>query len=432
MQTLETGQITISPDRQRKVFNPDSLGKLAESIVSKGLMHPIILRDGEDVLVAGERRLRAIELTYTMGQTFKHNGQDIPKGHVPYTRLHDLPEDLIYEAELEENIRRENLSPQEEMQAIANLHLLRSKQNPEQTLEATANEIWNESENASGHTVDVRDALLVAEHINDPAVAKAKTKKEAAKAVHKKLQRDHAAKLASQFDKLSEIETPHVHVQGDAIETLHKMPSGIVDVLCTDPPYGIGAHQFGDMADNEHKYDDSYDTWVPLMQNLAEQSFRVCKSKAHAYVFCDISRFFELSLHFATAGWDVWSRPLIWSKANGMLAHPKHGPRYTYEVILYANKGQKEVQTVGAPDVINVSLAQNVRHAAEKPVALISNLLSRSALPGDHVLDPFMGSGTIFPAANRLKLRATGIEKDETSYGFAIQRLEEKEDESKI
>lgn len=427
MQTISISQIEISPERQRKVFNPESLGKLAESIVSKGLMQAIVLRDKEDTLVAGERRLRAIELCYTMGQKFKHNGEDIPLGHVPYNRLHDLSEDLIYEAELEENIRRENLTPQEEMQAIAKLHRLRTAQNPKQTLEATATEIWSDSDNASGHTVDVRDALLVSEHLSDPAVAKAKTKKEAAKAVHKKLKREHARKMASEFSKASEIETPHVHVKGEAIEIITRMPAGIVDVLCTDPPYGIGAHEFGDMADNEHTYDDSYETWQNTMCDLAQESYRVCKPHAHAYVFCDWTRFTELSKYFSQFGWNVWPRPIIWSKGNGMLAKPDYGPRYTYETILFANKGARKVQIVGAPDVINLPQGKELRHAAEKPAALYMALLDRSCLPGDHVLDPFMGSGTIYPAANGLKLRATGIEKDETSYGFAVQRLEEGE-----
>lgn len=425
MQTIELSQITVSPDRQRKVFNPESIGKLAESIVSKGLMQPIVLKDDGKTLVAGERRIKAVALVYTMRQRFKHNGKDIPEGHIPFNLLHDLPEDLIYEAELEENIRRENLTPQEEMQAIASLHKLRAKNNPNQTLEATAAEVWPDSSNSSGHTVDVRDALLVAEYINDPAVAKAKTKKEAAKAVQKKLAREHATKLAQEFSIATEIESPHVHVKGDAIETLTIMPAGIVDVLCTDPPYGIGAHEFGDMADNEHVYDDSYENWIPLMWNLARESYRVCKPHAHAYVFCDWSRFAELSAYFTDAGWNVWPRPLIWSKGNGMLAKPKFGPRYTYETILFANKGEKEVLTVGAPDVITLPLAKNVRHAAEKPVALYVELLSRSALPGDHVLDPFMGSGTVFPAANVCKLRATGVESNDVAYGFAVQRMEE-------
>ena len=38
MEIIKLSDIKISPDRQRRVFNPDSLGKLSESIQSKGLI----------------------------------------------------------------------------------------------------------------------------------------------------------------------------------------------------------------------------------------------------------------------------------------------------------------------------------------------------------------------------------------------------------
>lgn len=426
MEILSLESITIAPDRQRRVFNPDSLGKLAESIQSKGLFHAPIIRSDSNQLVAGERRLKAITLMHTMSQTFQYNGEDIPAGMVPCVRLSELSEDDIFEAELEENIRRDNLSPQEEMIAMAKLHQFRVKQDPKHSIEQTANEVYDVPDvKGGGRTTAIRDALLVTEHLNDPAVAKAKTKNEAVKAVHKKIQREHAQNLARNFADETQNSTPHIAVLGDAVETLKKMPAGIVDVICSDPPYGIDAHKFGDMADNAHKYDDSYETWLVLMSEVAVESYRVCKAHAHLYMFCDWRRYLKLSSLLSTAGFNVWPRPLIWSKGNGMLAKPEFGPRYTYEVILYASKGNKKVTGV-FPDVLNHKAVQVPRHAAEKPVDVYVDLLSRSALPGDHVLDMFMGSGVIFPAANQLKLRATGIEGDETSYGFAIQRLEEK------
>ena len=65
------------------------------------------------------------------------------------------------------------------------------------------------------------------------------------------------------------------------------------------------------------------------------------------------------------------------------------------------------------------------KHAAEKPLDLYIDLLERSAHVGDHVCDPFMGNGVIFPAANKLYLTATGIEQNKTAFGFATARLEE-------
>lgn len=425
MEYLSISDITIAPDRQRRVFNPDSLGKLSESISTKGLFHAPILRSESNTLIAGERRCKAIELLYTMGQTFSFDGIEVPINHIPVVRLSELSADDIYEAELEENIRRDNLTPQEEMQAVAKLHAFRLKQDPKHSLKDTAQEVYADDKVSGGSRGEsVRDALLVAEHMDDPAVAKAKSKPEAIKAVKKILQRNHAKKLAEQFNLETSNKSPHIPVHGDAYETLNAMPSGIVDVICSDPPYGIGADNFGTMADNEHVYDDSYETWQNLMRSVATESYRICKKEAHLYFFCDWRRFTELSAFLEEKGFDVWPRPLIWSKGNGMLSRPDFGPRYTYEVILFASKGNKKVLGV-FPDVLQHKAVQKPKHAAEKPVEVYVDLLQRSALPGDHILDMFSGSGTVFPAANRLKCRATGIEGDGVSYGLGIQRLEE-------
>ena len=61
---------------------------------------------------------------------------------------------------------------------------------------------------------------------------------------------------------------------------------------------------------------------------------------------------------------------------------------------------------------------------AQKPIALYQDLLSRSYRPGDKVLDPFCGSGPIFPAAHSLKCEATGIEIEPGNYGISVSRIQ--------
>ena len=74
-------------------------------------------------------------------------------------------------------------------------------------------------------------------------------------------------------------------------------------------------------------------------------------------------------------------------------------------------------------DVLDYPPDSNLGHAAQKPVALFEDLLRRSVLPGQAVLDPFCGSGPVFPAAHVMKVRATGIEMDQASYGIACKRI---------
>ena len=61
--TVPFSEIIISPNRQRQEFDPEALMDLSNSISTVGLMHPIVVREtpAGPVLVAGERRLRALE-----------------------------------------------------------------------------------------------------------------------------------------------------------------------------------------------------------------------------------------------------------------------------------------------------------------------------------------------------------------------------------
>src|SRR5690349_2735066 len=72
LQTISIAQIKPSPHQARKLFDEESLWKLAESLRQEGLIQPITVRrllpmagDREDPgfeLVSGERRLRAAKL----------------------------------------------------------------------------------------------------------------------------------------------------------------------------------------------------------------------------------------------------------------------------------------------------------------------------------------------------------------------------------
>ena len=95
--------IQLAENRQRRLFAEEALMELQDSIERIGLMHPIVLRQTEDsvVLVAGERRLRAIQNIYGLGGSFTFNGQTVPAGQIPCVNLGDLTSIEAQEAELE-------------------------------------------------------------------------------------------------------------------------------------------------------------------------------------------------------------------------------------------------------------------------------------------------------------------------------------------
>lgn len=408
---IHLADLIVPDDRHRTEFPESYIEELAESIRDNGLIHPIALRDDGLTLVAGECRTRAMTLLHERGIQFEHAGEPVPEFKLPFTRMGEMDTLARKCAELEENLRRRNLSWQDEARAQAELHTLRKAQDPGWTMKQTSAEILGvpPSKLQTTDTRILREAQALTERMNDPEIAKAKTRGDALKLLRKRSEAVLTEALAD-VTRTEANDTPHTFYMDDCRRALARLPDGHYDVILTDPPYGMGADRFGDQADGVHRYDDSAESMFALMTEVIPQLFRVAKPEAHLYMFCDHEHFPWLKQRLAEAGWVTWRTPLIWAKRTGMLPRPDHGPRRTYECIIYALKGQRPVRRAGALDVIDIPQESTLEHAAQKPRDLYRELLDRSAYPGDSVLDPFAGRGTIFLAASALGLRATGIE----------------------
>lgn len=409
MHLVPMSEIYIADNRQRRQFLPEQINELADSIRRNGLYHPpVVALEVEGYrLVAGERRLRAIRSLQELELSFTCGTETVKPGYVPVTLLSELPPLTLREIELEENTIRVDLTWQERVQAISDLDALRKEIRPGHTTTDTAKEIFGYG--GSG-TEKVRESIVLTKHLQDPDVAKAKSHAEAVKIVKKKAEQRHREMLAETVDVSK---TPHVLYEGNALEILPQI-QGKFQCIITDPPYGVNADAFGGQAKTAHVYDDSLDYAINCYTTLATEGFRLASDQAHIYAFCSIEHFAKIAFEFTLAGWAVWPRPLIWFKgaSAGMLPRPEHGPRYTYEAILFASKGDKPTICVKPDVIITPAVAEKI-HAAEKPLDLYLDLLSRSCNPGDNILDPFAGSGVVFSAANRAKLYATGIELNE-------------------
>lgn len=445
MRFIAVTAIIINPLRQRQEFEPEAMQELKTSIEERGLLHPPVLRETPEgwVLVAGERRLRAVSEIWELGGTFNCDGEQVPDNMIPYTSLGELGELEAEEAELDENLKRKDLTWQEHAAATARLHALRQKQVKElnknlpyeavhtapHTVADTALELLGRSDGSYQDTI--RKEIIVSRHLNNPAIAKAKSADEAFKILRKQEEATKNVELANIVGATFNADK-HSLINGNCLATMQIFTKGppeeLFDVILTDPPYGMDAQDFGDaggkLSGIEHRYDDSPEAWRDLMGLWSVLSFEVCKPQAHAYVFCDFDRFHELKGMMQKAGWYVFRTPLIAHKLNsGRVPLPDQGPRRQYELILYAIKGKKQTTHI-YPDVISTSADENFSHGAQKPVALYQNLLQRSVRAGDRVFDGFAGSGTIFEAAHGFKCTAVGVELNKEYYGMCLKRLQ--------
>lgn len=111
---IPVGEIKVSLTNPRKHFDDSTLTELSESIKEHGVLQPILVRpipplDTEKVkyeLVCGERRFRASKLA---GLT------EIP------AMVKELTHIEAFEAQILENLQREDVSPLDEARAFSSL-----------------------------------------------------------------------------------------------------------------------------------------------------------------------------------------------------------------------------------------------------------------------------------------------------------------------
>lgn len=419
LKVITTAQVTCDA-RQRKEIKQSELDLLKRSIAGKGLLHPIVLTS-DHALVAGERRLRAIEQLHTENVPFECNGEPVPQFCVPYLSIADLSQADLQEAELEENLLRVPLPFLDECEAKALIHRLRQRDNPDQTFAETGQEIADiRGTSPAAEAKSVAQSLIILEHKNDPRVHRAKSKREALAAILDQAETEFQANLTR---KVAGATQDHRIIHGDCRKELPLLPSNSVATIICDPPYGIKADKQG--KESNHYYNDDPKYALEICELVIREGFRVAKSRALLFMFCDIDHFVHLRQYAGQQAWTVWRTPLTWFKGDsGHAPWGRAGFRRTTEIVLFASKGQAELRTFGGADLFDFPrVGRGARvHAAEKPVNLLKHLVSISTLAGEIVLDPCAGSGSIIPACRATSTRAICIERDPTSYAECLAR----------
>lgn len=450
MRKVLRSQIDIPDRRQRREISPASLQELKFDIYSFGLLHaPVVQAKGDRfILVAGERRLRTIDLIAAENLLFDYDRNVIAPGEVPIVEINDAFSTIqLQGAELSENVARVELPWQDKVAALAYIHELKVAANPAQTVIDTAREIVADGKEANSETTarttvesvrkGVAEANVVARHLSDPAIAKARNATEAFNLVIAKEQKAFQAELIKRRGPIvgSSFEVRH----GSLLDILPKLEAGFVDTILADPPYGIGVNSqgFRGRTVHHHNYDDSPDAAKQILTCIISEGFRVTKSRANMFIFCDIDLFGWLKDACLRAGWEPFRTPITWGKSDseGMAPWGREGFRRTTEWILFARKGQKGLFHPPIDYLRHNRVGRAEReYGPEKPLPLLKELLSASTLPGDLVLDPCCGSGSTLLAAKHLKMRALGIEVDERAYNIALVKgepeyIEPEEDE---
>lgn len=432
MRIIPRTKIIVDKKRQRRSVPPAHIAALRNSILTTGLLHPpVVVSEGDAFrLVCGFCRLSAIDQIASNDLWFMCNKEMITSGEVPVLELAEtlLPSELK-EAELGENVHREELPWQDRVTALSEIHSLRLAENPKQTVAATAKELVSTgalgsvtSETRGQHAI--QEANIIAPHLSDPSIAKARNLTEALHLVYKKEEAAYAAELIkrtplAQVGGLCEVR------HGNANDVLCRLDAGFVDLILADPPYGIGADQggFRSRTVHHHNYEDTPEAAKALTSSIFVEGFRITRTRANLFLFIDIDLFVWAKDLAKRSGWDVFRTPLTWVKSDseGLAPWGRSGFRRACEWILYATKGERGLYHPPL-DILRYNRVprHERQYGPEKPLPLLEALIDCATLRGDMVLDPCCGSGSTLVAARKLDRKSYGIEQDLNAYNLAL------------
>lgn len=401
--------------RQRKLIE---VGDLKESIRKRGVINPIIITRGLE-LVAGERRLTAcLEL-------------GLPS--IPCRFAEDLSWRELQIIELEENLKRSDLPWRDATTSIQRIHDLYCLDSEDWSQSKTAEELGL-SPNA------ISMYLRVASQLDSPRIAMATGLASAYNVLSRMDERALGNAVADIIEAgttlLAEKAPTHVSTpnQPDPPKPPLVIPSedsilaqSFLDwapsysgpkfnFLHCDFPYGINVFS-GPMSgkNSATTYKDSPDVYWTLIRCLGENLDRILAPSAHIMFWFSMEHYhetFEAFRKFAPSI-DLQKFPLMWHKSDnvGILPDPKRGPRRVYETALIGSREDRPI--LKAVSNVYPAPTDKAHHPSTKPEPMLRHFFTMFVDEHSRVLDPTCGGGSALRAAESMGAKATlGLEVD--------------------
>jgi DNA modification methylase len=215
----------------------------------------------------------------------------------------------------------------------------------------------------------------------------------------------------------------------DCLDIMREMPDKSVDLVITDPPYGIGEaagkniHRGGPAFKNiggSKNYVGSRDYGNLDWDNKPASKKHITELRRishHQIIFG--GNFFNLP---PSSCWIVWDKDngnndfadceLAWTSFDTAVRKIK----WRWNGLLQEDMAHKEIRI----------------HPTQKPVKLFEWIIKNYAKEGDIICDPFFGSGSCLVAAVRLGHPIIGVEKERTYFTKGKARIEAAQKQNKL
>lgn len=353
--------------------------ELAASINEVGLIHPpIITREG--VIVAGKRRITACRL---LGWT-----------SIPVQFAEDLDPLQLHLIELEENVKRVDLSWQDQAAAVAAYDQLRKQLDPSWTASQTAKALNMDATYASKLL-----AVDKAVKAGDEMVLAAPKISTAIGVVQRKAERQRNAVLRDLAGPAASEPKPQAAIKAAILNTsfltwLADYTGPKFNLIHCDFPYGVEATKVGQSSAKElGGYNDEADTYFVLLEAFCKQLNVFCAETAHLIFWFSMDYYEQTRQALTAAGFFVSPFPLIWGKSDnkGILPDYNRQPRRIYETAFFCTRGDPRIVRPVANAVWSPVTKET--HMSEKPLAVLEHFFRMVVDETTTFLDPTCGGG---------------------------------------
>jgi len=198
---------------------------------------------------------------------------------------------------------------------------------------------------------------------------------------------------------------------GDCREVMPHL--GPVDMVLTDPPYGM------------NRFETDCKNYLESVGPALKQAWGLLVETGSMFVFTSTGEVVNVA--------NALKQPLkrlLWMYKPADCTYPLAGWLLKSEAILWFSKGSGLNLTERRPYKHDCYIVRRVGcegvegHPTVKPLSVVCDLVSRCP-PDGTILDPFMGSGTTLVAAKQLGRMAIGIEIEEKYCEIAAKRLQQ-------
>lgn len=210
---------------------------------------------------------------------------------------------------------------------------------------------------------------------------------------------------------------------GDSRDVLPTI-TGPVDLLLTDPPYGIEYKSSHRTVRTDVSAAIANDDSLVVVRDVLELAESLLANNRHAYWFASLDETLSEACACAPKGIEV-RRTLVWDKQNWGMGDLECDYGQQCEAIIHGTKGKRVLNPPRPASLLSYSRESGATwfHPTPKPVELMKFLILKSTQPGELVLDPFAGGGASLVAAKALGRRAIGVEFEEKYCELIAERL---------